>query len=433
MRRLAVLVGVAATLAAAASAHAAGWTEPQEIVGAGGANAPAVDMNSRGDAAVVWATADSVFVAESRRGKAFGAPVQLASGIRSANRAQVDVDDAGNVAIGWIYDDGSFDCTPCDSISENCCDRLAGVVKPAGAAMFGRPRTLSRKKAQTAYFDVAAGKGGGGFIWATPDTFVPNELSAAFSRPDGELRSTSTIARLSGYINQVSLLIRRDGTASLAFEDDRVRLRERTRSAGGRLSAARTIAAGGDLDFVTRAADARGNEVGVWEHDVRTGWAVRRRGGRYGRPRTVPGAASTAFALAPDGGALLAWGDAKPQSVLAAARSPQRSFGKGRRLATSPDKQQWQSLAVAIGNGRRGMAAWQWSGDEATTGQVVARPWAGAGPSGPVRELALPGGGGPQTNQFPSRESPAVAADAQGNAIVVWDQDGRIGFARFLP
>ena len=431
MTRLAAVVGVAAALVVAASAHA-GWTEPQEIAGASGANAPAVDMNSRGDAAVVWAAGDSVFVAESTRGEQFGAPVRLASGMLAPNRVQVDVDDAGNVAIGWIYNDGSFDCTPCDSLSEHCCDRLAGVAKPAGAAAFRRPRTLSRKKEQTAYFDVAAGRGGGGFIWATPDTFVPDEVSAAFSRPDGELRSTFPIARMGRdhYINEVSLLIRPDGVASLAFEDDVPRLRERTRSAGGRLSSVRTIAHEEDLDFVARAADARGHEVGVWEHDFRTGWAVRRRGGRYGRARIVPGAGSSAFALAPDGGALLAWGGTRSLSVVAAARPPLRAFGKPRRLATSATDEQ-QSLAVAIGNGRRGMVAWAWSEAEATTGRVFARPWVGGGPTGTARELALPGGGGPQTNQFPSKESPAVAADARGDAIVVWDQDGRIGFARY--
>jgi hypothetical protein len=436
VRTLVTLLAASALVASAAAA--AGWTEPQELAGATATRAPVIDMNRRGDAVVVWVGGDSVFAASSSRGQAFGPPVQLAAGMLTASRTEVDLDDAGNVAVGWIYDDGSDPCEPCDSLSEACCDRLAGVVRAAGAAAFGRVRTLSRRRAQTAYFAAAAGPGGGGFIWATPDTFDHAELVAAFSEPGGRLRSTQTVGRLprEHSIDAVSLLIQADGEASLAFQDDD-RLGERTRSATGRFSRVKTSARVSGLYLETRELDARGDEVAVWEKDSTTAWATRPRHGRYGRARVVRGAHDTSFALAPDGGALLAWAGGKPPAVLAAARPPGGTFGKPRRAGVPTDVQ-FDSEAAATGNRGRGMVGWIWSPRGAAegegTGEVFARPWLGTAPSGPARQLALPGGGGSHGYQFPDvHENPGVAADAKGNSIVVWDQAGRIGYARYRP
>lgn len=430
MKALAALVALLPLLALPASAAAGRWSKPSTFRDGGQPQSPSVDVNARGDAVVAWTEQRRVVVATARAGRGFRKPV-VVSGPFPGDFVIARIDDRGNVAVGWTYGDGTV-VEDENEIrgAEACCERVAAALRPAGRSSFGPPRTLSSPGEDSTQFDVAAGPRGGGVIW-TNGFDLGDNLYASFGASDGSLGKPRRILE-SGreYFEEVSLLIRRNGTASLAVKRGDGAVFERTRSRGGRYGRARVIARPGSANTVLfREADASDRELAIWSgyFPTVTEWSVRSPGGYFGARRGLPERLLGSFALAPDGGALVVGGGGRRTSVYAATKTRRSGFSRGRRLAKHASDRSL-SVRAAIGNRGRGMAAWEVTADTSTASWVFARPLrAGAAPAGGTRRLAL------STRGVPNERSPVIASSGSGRTLAVWIEGGRLALARYTP
>ena len=414
-------------LALAAAAQAGGFSKPSAFPGSDARSGPAVDVNSRGDAAVAWQEGERVVVALARRGGSFSKPVAV-NGSTPAGGPRVRLDDLGNVAVGWTYDDG-FVVENEEEIrgAEGCCTRLAGALRPAGRRSFGPARTLSRADTHAVDFDMAAGPNGGGFIWSTG--FIPGDvLVVAFGERGGRIGKTRTIARSKDYYEGLSVAFYSGGRVSLLAGLGAGPVMERIRSRSGSYSSWRRIATHeAPFFFNTRLRDARGNELLVWSSSFDgTDVATRRPGGRVGRKSSLPRRARGALSIAPDGSLLAA--RSERDGVHASARLPGGALGPAfPGPAFGPDRlvgssRKISDAAPAAGNRARGVVAWT-----VEPGRGYVRAWSGHAPRGRFRRLHLAGASSDRIH------SVSTAAAASGRALAVWAQAGRIGLVRYQP
>ncbi|MDQ3933258.1 MAG: hypothetical protein M3340_01350 [Actinomycetota bacterium] len=430
MRRLAALLGLAAALTVAAPAHAGRWTDPQVLGPPDIAFGPEVDMNARGDAIVAWTTEERTWVALALRGRDFSTPVALTGAPGHGGSVRVSIDERRNAAVGWTYDDRTFVAEP-ELREDDCCVRLAAAVKPAGRSTFGRARTVSRANTQVIDAQVAAGPGGGGFLWTTSDIGFPEIVVAAFGGAGGLVRGSHTLGRAGDdYYEGVSLVMRRDGSASIVAGVSAGVIRERVRRRSGAFGRWRTIVRDDGLRFAARWADAAGREFMTGTYDHRGyRWSTRAPGGRFSRFRSFPRRGGGAIDVAPDGRVLsvsTVGGFNSRPSVYASARRPGRSFSTPRRVAGAVgDRHDFVNTTAALGNRGRGMAVWDVSPDELGPLKVFARPVRGGVPTGSTRQLQL--------NPGDPAYSPSAAASASGLTTVVWVEKGRIVAARYVP
>jgi hypothetical protein len=431
MKRIAALTGALALLALAPAAEAGRWSKPSTMRVSAQPWYPSVDVNARGDAVVAWyEDGRGVIVATARAGRGFRSPV-VVSGSLPGGAPLPRIDDRGNVAVGWTYGDGTVveDENELRG-AEGCCERVAAALRPAGRSSFGPPRTLSAAGQDSTTFDVAAGPRGGGIVW-TDGFDLGDTLFAAFGARDGSIGKPRRILE-SGreYFEEVSLLFRRNGGASLAVMRGDGRLFERTRSPGGRYARQRVIARPGEgNDLMFRGADASDRELAIWTgfFPTVTEWSARSPGGFFGARRRIPERLVGSVALAPDGGALVVGGGGRRTSVYAATKTRRGGFSAGRRIARHASDRSL-SVRAAIGNRGRGMAAWEVTADTSTVAWIFARPVrAGGAPAGGTRRLAL------STRGVPNERSPATDASASGRTLVVWTEAGRLALARYSP
>ena len=421
MRRASVLAALV-LLAAAPAADAGRWTAAQALDSPAPVFGPAIDVNARGDAVLAWTTNDGVQAAFARRGGGFSAPAPVTGVPHGGGLIKVDIDERGNAAVGWDYGDGSFIAEP-ELREDSCCTRLAGAVRPAGRASFGPARTLSRAGVDAPEWDVAAGPGGGGFLWAHGDSGLGHDLAAAFGTPGGTVGGRSTVLRAGEYFEELSLLIRRGGSASLAVKHGDGLLLERVRSRGGRYGPRRTIARrGAGESFAGRWADARDREFAVWGFSDSV-WSTRSPGGAFRTFRRFPARTLGGLDVALDGGVTSVAESGERPSVFASFRAPgARGFSTPRRLATHGRFASVGPRAAAANRGR-GMAVWGVTPEEGAS-RVYARRLLRGAPVGAARRMQVGGG---------QALSPVTAASASGRTYVVWVEDGRVATARYIP
>ena len=422
MRRIAPVLVVAALLTHVPPAGAARWSEPHAIETEVPSFGPAADLNARGDALIAWTGGDRVWASFAPRGRGFSKPVAI-EGAPGGSELKVALDDRGNATVGWLHFDRSVVGDPEERFpAEDCCQRFAGAVRPAGRRAFGKARILSRGGSDVGSFDLDAGHSGGGFLWSDS-----RGLTAAFGTARGEVEPSRQVGPR-GVL--ASLLIRRDGTASLVAGFGDGALVERVRGREGTVGPARTIARAGSDAFLTdRWADRGGNEFAEWSSEEAALWSTRPRGGSYASPRrmrapkTYPPSYPQAIAMAPDGGVVTIWDD--NTSVLSSFRKPGGVFGGLARVASVNGGTAFPE--VSLGDGGRGMAAWSVSYyPEPGTDSVFARRLRGGKPEGSLKRLRLsPGSAAPA-------HGASVATSASGDALVAWwESPGRIAYARF--
>jgi len=95
----ALTIAIAAVLAGAAPAHAAGWLSSEPLAAAG--TAPALTVAANGTAVAVWVGADGLRAARHAPGVP-GFAALPAFGAAGATEPQVGIDDAGNATAAWM-------------------------------------------------------------------------------------------------------------------------------------------------------------------------------------------------------------------------------------------------------------------------------------------------------------------------------------------
>jgi hypothetical protein len=409
-----------ALLVLAPVAHAGRWTDAQTIASPDAAFAPAIAVNSRGDAVLAWSGSRTVWVALARRGGGFGKP-QALPGSPSSD-LEVDIDHHGNAIVGWTYNDGTVLEEP-ELREEGCCVRLAGAVKPASRSSFGPVRTMSRAGEQIASWDLAAGPNGGAYLWTLGDVDIGDDLTMAVGSTGGTVgKGRKVLDAGRRYFESVSLLFRRGGSASLAVSRDDGVVIERVRTPGGRFGPGRTLARGrGSNGLLARWLYGADREFATFGFFSPNQWTRRAPGATLQTFRNFSGRTSGEVDVAPDGGVLTLAETGDAPRVWASYLSP-----GGTRLSTPrriAKHSQWASVETVpvAANGGRGMAVWHASPEEGG-GHVFAQRLLRGVPAGPTRRMD----GG-------SAHSPAAGASASGRTYVVWVEGGRIVSSRYVP
>jgi hypothetical protein len=422
MRILGAALTASVLLAFASPAQAGRWTESRTVASPGPSFGPDLAVNSRGDAVLGWSTRDSVWVAFAKRGSGFGKPRQL-TGVPKPGGVRVDLDDRGNAAIGWMYDDETYVEEP-ELREDGCCDRLAGAVKPAGRSLFGPARTLSKAGIHLVNWDLAAAPDGGGFLWTEGDPYEGSDFKAAFGNARGTVGGSRKVLPAGDFAG-VSILRRRDGSTTLAVSRGDGLLFERVRTPAGRFGPRRTIARRRRDDSVTRRwSYGRDQEFAVFDSLTTTTWSTRSRGGSFRTFRKLPGDVSAAGDVALDGSALSLTEVGEPPSLVAAYLAPGAPrFVAARQRIARHSRYSLISPVAAAANRGRGMAVWEVAPEEGPS-RVFARRLHRGAPVGATRRLSIDGG---------PAHSPAAAATPSGRTYVAWVETGRIAVARYIP
>jgi hypothetical protein len=379
---------VAALLAAAVAASPAGAVfGPPFNLSAAGQNAfiPQVVVDADGDAVFTWEGSDGTNARAQIRARSAGGALSAVQNLSAAGQDAfspgVAIDADGDTVFTWVRQDGTTDC--------------------GGVGCF---RVQARARS-------AAG-----------DLSAVQNLSAA-----GQDAFTPRVA-VGGDGDAVFAWRHRDGTTDCGGMGC-FRVQARARSAGGALSAVRTLsAAGQDASSPEVGVDADGDAVFTWQRsdgtNDRAQIRARSAAGDLSTVRNLSAAGQDAVdprvAVDADGDAVATWRfDASNERIQARARSAAGALSAVQNLSAAG--QDAFNPQVAVGGD--GDAVFTWLRDDGTADcggagciRAQARARSAAGDLSAVQTLSAAG---------QDAGSPQVAVDTGGNAVLTWErQDG---------
>lgn len=428
-------LGAVALLACSAAAAAGAWSPAEPAsVGPLPARSPDVAMNARGDAATAWVrgTGRSAMVVVSFRavGGEWSRPEAVSRRGRRAVDPQVVVDAAGRIVVVWRQ------------VARGGVVRIEGVrrrrpfyvvrarERRPGEARWDPIQTLSGVRLTAGRPDLAVnGRGVALATWhwgtgnAPEDPGYEGRVQVAeghsaqpWSLPEDVSGSTAChrmraprVAVDDGGRAVVWWQCDLVGDQSTALATSRApdqpfaAAHELPFRSAGDLAA--DLALAGDGTAVAVSAD--GQTLRFWRGPVRPeGLALQELPVAASRPGLDRDAGPPRVAVNADGDALAAWigSDLRTRAAVIAA-----DLGVAAPTALDPGKQSPSGPRVAVGGDRRGLVAWT------ASGRVLASSRADDGVLGPgtrVSELGVSDG-----------EAPAVAMDADGDAIAFWSRD----------
>lgn len=429
------VLGALALLAGCAATAAGAWTPAEQAsVGPLPARSPDVAMNARGDAAAAWVRGSgrSAMVVVSFRavGGGWSRPEAVSRRGRRAVDPQVAVDAAGRIVVVWRQ------------VARGMVVRIDGVrrrrpllvvrarERRPGEARWDRIQTLSSVRRTAGRPDLAVdGRGVALATWHWGTGNTPEDPGYEGHVQVAEGRSAerwSLPADVSGSTSCHRLRAPRvavDGAGhavvwwqcdlvgdqSTALATSRVPdqpfapAHELPFRSVGDLAADLALAGDGTAVAVSAAAET----LRFWRGPVRPeGLSLQELPVAGARPGLDRDAGPPRVAVNADGDALAAWigSDLRARAAVIAA-----DLGVAAPTALDPGKQSPSGPRVAVGGGRRGLVAWT------ASGRVLASSRADDGVLGPgtrVSELGVSDG-----------EAPAVAMDADGDAVAFWSRD----------
>jgi PKD domain-containing protein len=363
-----------------------------------------VGFDARGDAIFLLDSTTSLQAVIRPAGGPFDAPVHVSARGRYAVDAQLAVNDEGDAAAVWAYNDG---------------DTVYGAVRPAGGefepsggAALGIRTSLVRA-GPVVGLDA---RGDTTAVWATGS--FPNNFSVqAATRPaSGSWSSPQTISTANTQPIGVALAVDPKGNAIAAWtyvKEMGLGLAAAFRPAGGGWEAPREVASAANYGVPQVALAASGEGIVVWSCCLSPSrveaatFSVDSR--MWSPPEDVspPGVAAEDPQLALDGNgnALVVWTTPPSLGLQAATRPRGGRFGAPRALAPS-------ATSVQLAMNVRGDAIVVWQRGPFLSSDLQAR----------VR----PAGGGltrPAT-MWGSLQAPGAAVDDQGDAVVLWTPAG---------
>jgi len=361
-RRLSLVAGpLAVALSFAALAQAA-FSPPVNVSADGqDAAAPAVAVDSAGNAMATWVRFDGTTSrAEARtisHAGALGSVHTLSAAGGAANSPRVAVDADGDALCVWTRLDGTHPRVQARQISS------AGAVGPV--------RTLSRAGQTATNPEVAIdGDGDAYVVWYRSDVGALQVFGRAISAA-GAVGPLQALSRPEAHASNPRLALDASGDGyAIWIGSDGVhsRAQGRTLSSGGALGAIKNLSApGANAGFARVGVDASGNAFVIWTRQVAANTRVQ------GRPVSSAGNAGAIETLSAVG-----------------------------QNAVLPE------ISVGVGNG---VAVWARS--DGTNTRIQAMAVSPLGGVGSVHTLSAPGHGA---------TAPQVAVDSNGIAAVVWQR-----------
>jgi hypothetical protein len=433
-----------------------GLSAVQTLSGAGqDAFNPQVAMDPDGNAVVVWRRSDGAnWRIQARRRSASGglsAVQTLSAAGQDADNPLVGVDPNGRAVLVWTRSDGANDRaevrrrTAAGNLSAVQNLSAAGqdaswpqvaldrngravvvwtrsdganyrieVLSRTAAGALSAVQTLSAAGQPAANPQVAYDRQGNAVVVWEFDDGANSRIQASYLL-DVQTLSVGAHAR----IPQVA--VDRNGNALLVWQqsdgaNSLIQLRRRT--AAGGLSEVQTLSAAGQNAFNPQVAmDPDGNAVVVWQRYDGTRYRIQARrrtaSGSLSAVKTLSEAGQNAsdpqLAVDPDGNAVVVWirSDGANYRIQARRRTAAGSLSAVQTL--SPAGQNADSPQVAVD--RNGRALVVWSRYDGAIFRIQARRRTAAGGLSAVQTLSAAG---------QHAQAPQVAVDRNGNALVVW-------------
>lgn len=406
--------------------HARAWGEaaPVDPLAAGGAAARRVVMNAGGEGFAIWTSAGFARVSRYTPAAGWGAAESLQDTSLHVTvlEADIAIDAAGNAVAVWIAPDP-------DNISFSV---WAARFQPATGWSTGQLIETSNDFGARAP-SVLLGEDGNAYAaWVMGDA---NGELVWFSRmrPSGAWTVGEAALGLPVLLcSRPALALRAGGGATLAWGSASTRsqtllLREYTPEEGWVDGFVRVASAVHEGDWergamqVSLGRDTVGNLMAAWKQVAADGtfelWARRRSAnGEWNGASRISAAGDVvlghSLATDPAGNAMLAWtrttGTDPLPAVWASRYTAITGWQAAVRVSTETGGPALDAVVVLDGVGR---AALVWSQGEGPVGDIWAARWFDGWHD--IRRLE---------NSDAYASSPSVAADAQGNALAVWDQ-----------
>jgi hypothetical protein len=415
---------LAAGLVASPASAAPGWSRPMNVSGVMsiGEESPSVDVDSSGNATVVWRRyRNGKLIYESsvrRTGGRWSTPTPFIGGLKDAYGLEIVVDPVGNETAIWGR-----------HVGHSWVVQSAG--RPAGGS-WSAPVTLSKPGAGSALLAVDS-KGEVTAIWLLEREEGWRSVVQSATRPPGGTWSAPvnlSPERKAARSPQVAL--DPQGGATAVWEEEfSGAIESATRPAGGSWSTPVTLStAGVRADGPQVAVDSQGNATAVWAgrassdgrrieiQSRRIQTATRPAGGTWSAPVSISTAGhrlvqDPQIAVDPQGEATAIWqrSNGSELVVQGATRPPGGSWSAPVEI-TGGHGQGGQHLQLVVDSWGDATAIWEgYESDQGTTFAIQgAKRHPGGAWSRPVDISRRTKGLG----------EPQIALDPQGRSTVIW-------------
>jgi hypothetical protein len=413
--RASLLGSIAAVMLAAPAWGAPAWLAPFDMSKTGrDATNPQVAVTPQGESVAVWESYDSgpghYFIQAAVRppGTAFGEPKDLTVAEQVASGPQVAVDAQGNAVAIWQYVVGA------DVV-------IQAAVRPAGGS-FGQPKDISATGHSAGNAQVAMDPDGDAVVVWERSNGTNTIVQAAFRPPGGSFGETKDLSEIGQSAGLAQVAMDRLGDAVVVWERSNgtnTIIQAAFRPAGGSFGLPQDLsAAGGNAGFPRVALDDQGNAVAVWHRlnganaIIQAG--VRPAGASFVAPQDLSATGHDAtfprIALDGQGNAVAVWerSNGTNQIVQAAVRPAGGTFGDAKDVSALGRN----SVDAHVGADAQGNAVAVW---QTSTGVVQGAIRPRGGDFGPATDLSTPG---------KNATNAQLAVDPQGNAIAVFEQAG---------
>ena len=261
------------------------------------------------------------------------------------------------------------------------------------------------------------------FVWYRSDGLDVGRIKTRTRSADGTLSAIQTLSGVSQQVGSPQVAVDADGDAVFAwyrYDGANYRIQARARSADGILSAVQTLSPAGQSAFEPQVAvDADGDAVFAWSRpdgaDYRVQARTRSADGTLSEVKTLSGAGHPAdspeVAINPDGQAVFAWNrhDGSFWRIQARARSADGTWSAVQTL--SPTGTNCFESRVGVDAG--GDAAITWFCNDGASLRVQARRRSADGTLSAVKSFSPAG---------QDASSPEVAVDPDGDAVFTWNR-----------
>jgi len=419
--RLTIAGCLAAGLVASPASAAPGWSRPMNVSGVMsiGEESPSVDVDSRGNATVVWRRYRSgKLIYESAvggAGRRWSTPSTLFGGLEDAYGLEIAVDPLGNETAIWGRRVGRSRV-------------VQSATRPAGGP-WSAPVTLSKPGAGSALVAVDS-EGEVTAVWLLEREEGWRSVVQSATRPAGGPWSPPvnlSPERKAARSPQVAL-DPQGGATAVWEEESSGATQSATRPPGGNWSAPVTLSATGvRAAWPQVAVDSQGNATAVWagavfsggriqSHRIQT--ATRPAGGSWSAPVSIskPGhrhVQDPQIAVDPQGEATAIWqrSNGSDLVVQGATRPPGGSWSAPVEI-TAGHGQGGQHLRLAVDSWGNATAIWK--GYDSNQGTTFAIQGAKRPPGGTwSRPTDI-------SRRTKSLGEPQIAVDPQGRSTAIW-------------
>jgi len=391
------------------------WLAPS-VVGAAveEAEGPRVAVDATGDAVVVWtaSTGGGEVVRGSSRpaGGSWSAPTELSPpGGGGVEWPVVAIDPEGDTVAVWTATVGA------EKVIE-------AVSRPAGGS-WSPPAVVSTGGGLSSEAQVAIdAQGEAVAVW--DQSAAGKEFVRSSSRPSGGAWSAPVDVSLTGSgVSEPTVGVDADGDAVSVwgyYDGTNHIIQSSTRPPGGPWSAPVGVSPPGeDPEELSLEVDPRGDAVAVWENYLGLGalvaGAYRPSGGPWSASSVLSAPAEVAFeptvAIGATGEAAVVWNAEGGTGALVRAVTRPADGSWSTPLDVSAAGENTLGPEVAVEPGGNAVAVWSLVDGMGSALQAATMPAPGAGWSPPVQVSAHAAG----------FDQVALAADAEGDALAVWE------------